>query len=582
MTDQVSNDEIKQDKNRATVALSTSETVSRYGSANAEFVKGYTGVDNELGIKLHDGLKKISEQGKGLAQKAGTSAEILVTSQNNAESKINKSDTKEIRTDDMSRQFGTNHPIADRVIFNGGEVTYTQMKFEGDPKSLVSKIVSDDGEYAKYLDPKDVCEKRMSKHLAHAEKAELKAKKADLAGNSEKAAEHRQNAIDLRKRAESNQKIGDAENIKLEVPTEQVEEIKQICRDRASSCLEEAMKAEDQALQYEQQGNMEAAAKSRSKALAKRQEAARCKKLAENVSDSGLTQEEANLAASQPLKVTAISIMRTSHRAGVEGAKIGSIVGGSISLLTNAFAVAQEKKQLGEAAKDVVLDTGKAAVVSYATTATGAAIKGVMQQSSKQSVRMLAGTNAPALAVNVVLSLGSSVKRYVNNEITAAQLLEEIGEKGAGMLSSGMMAGLGQLVIPIPFVGAAVGGMIGYTLSSMFYQSALDAGRQADTSNANLVRIREIETAARVEIEHQRDALYTFMQTEFPQLQQETAELFACIDHHDPQDTDTFAAAINSYAELMGAQLQFKNQMEFDDFMLNSDEPLQLNIPPRV
>jgi len=144
-------DEITRDRARTATALSASETVSRYGSANAEYVKGYRGVDNATGQRLAKGLKTVSQEKTGLPQKAGTSAEILATSRDNAENIINKSSQRSARTDDLSRKYGTNHPIADRVKTSEGNPTaYSQMKFEGSPKSLVDKIVSKDGDYAKY------------------------------------------------------------------------------------------------------------------------------------------------------------------------------------------------------------------------------------------------------------------------------------------------------------------------------------------------------------------------------------------------------------------------------------------------
>jgi len=268
-------------------------------------------------------------------------------------------------------------------------------------------------------------------------------------------------------------------------------------------------------------------------------------------------------------------IARTSHRAGVEGAKYGAVIGGVISLLTNAFSVAQDKKQLGEAAQDFALETVKAGALGYTTAFAGAAIKGGMQQSSNQTLRTLAGTNAPALAINICLSLGSSVKRYVTGEISEAQLLSEVGEKGAGMLSSSMMAALGQLAIPVPFVGAAIGGMIGYTLSSLFYQSALDAARGVELSRQQLARIRAIEEAARDQIAEEQAQLDSFTRREIPQLLQETQHLFAIVNDVVGGGIDDLAAAINQYATLLGKQLQFQSFEEFDDFM-NADSPLIL------
>lgn len=117
--------------------------------------------------------------------------------------------------------------------------------------------------------------------------------------------------------------------------------------------------------------------------------------------------------------------------------------------------------------------------------------------------------------------------------------------------------------------------MIGYTLSSMFYQAALGAARDVAAAKANLARVIEIETAARAEIEKQRVALDDFMRKELPELELETRELFASIARHDAGDVDAFAADINKYANLLGAQLQFKSQMEFDQFM-TTNEPLRL------
>lgn len=567
-------DEITRDKARTATALSASETVSRYGSANAEYVKGYRGVDNANGQRLAKGLKTVNQEKTGLPQKAGTSAEILATSRDNAENIINKSSQRSARTDDLSRKYGTNHPIADRVKTGEGDSTaYSQMKFEGSPKSLVDKIVSKDGDYAKYLDPAAVCEERATKHLRSAERADAKAQKYEASGNQEKAGEWRKNAADLRTRAETNREIATSE-IKIEVPSEQVEPIKQLCRDRASSCLATAEKYESDALSQELSGNLDASTELKNKARELREEAKRCNKLEEQVTDSGVSQKEASAAASQPLKTTASNILKTSHRAGIEGAKYGAAIGGAISLLTNAFNMAQEKKQLGEAALDVTTDTVKAAALGYGTAFAGSALKGSLQQSSNQTLRTLAGTNAPALAVTICLSLGSSVKRYVTGEISEAQLLSEVGEKGAGMLSSSMMAALGQLAIPIPFIGAAVGGMIGYTLSSLFYQSALEAARGVELSGQQLERVRAIESAARDSIAYEQAALNTFARHEIPQLRQETQRLFDIVSS-SASNVDDLAAAINEYATLLGKQLQFQSMSEFEHFM-NSDQPLIL------
>ena len=287
-----------------------------------------------------------------------------------------------------------------------------------------------------------------------------------------------------------------------------------------------------------------------------------------------MTTEQAIFYRKHPTIATALDMARTSHWAGMEGAKYGAAIGGTISLVQNLFALAQDKKNLDNAAIDLTVDTAKAAAIGYGSAAAGSAIKGAMQQSGKQTIRTLADTSAPALAVNICLSLGSSIKRYATGEITESQLLVEVGEKGSGMLSAGMMAALGQLAIPVPFVGAAIGGMIGYTLSSLFYQSALDAARGAKRSHEALERTRAIQAAARERIAEEQAALNAFLSREMPQLAQETQQLFSQMNDA-ACNADDLAVAVNRYATLLGKQLQFESLQEFKGFM-QSDESLRL------
>ena len=506
-------DEIRQDILRTGVALSAKEIVDRFGSANAEFIKGYRGVDHATGQTFAKSLAGISkykvssesvEMAKSnLKQQAGFSAEVASTSRDNAEAIIGGSKVRTTRSDDLP-EYGKNHNVVDRVQIRDGQIvegSKTQMKFVGNRNKLLNDIAGDDGKFSRYR------------------------------------------------------------GVKLELPSEQYEGAREFCQQRAQQLREQAQKVE-------QLGKSDVAAKLR-------REANNYEQLAEQVSDSGLTSDDALFYRTDPAVATLRDIAATSHRAGIEGAKCGALIGGCISLLSNSFAVAQGKVQVGTAMAQVGQDVAKSAAIGYGTAALGAALKGGMQQASQQQLRNMANTCAPTLVVNICLSLGSSIKRYVCGEISESELLAEVGEKGAGMLSSGMMAALGQIAIPIPFVGAAIGGMVGYTLSSIFYQSALDAAKGAETSRVNLERVQAVEAAARAQIAEQQAALDAFVRTEISQLHQETQQLFLAISVVGAGSIDHLALAINQYAGLLGKQLQFASQAEFDDFML-SEQPLRL------
>lgn len=497
---------------RAGAAMATKETVDRFGSAAAEYVKGYRGVDNQTGQRFAKGLADIATYKvnvdpkmaeNNIKQQAGFSAEVAATSRDNAEAIISGSKIRTTRSDDLAR-FGKNHNVVDRVQILDGEIlhgTESQMKFVGNRDGLFRDIAKDDGKFARYR------------------------------------------------------------GVKLELPSEQFADAK-------AFCLKEAEILRDKALKVEKLGKADVAAKFR-------REAANYEELAENVRDSGLTTDQAIKYRTNPAIETIRDIARTSHRAGMEGAKFGAVIGGSVSLIKQLLAVAQNETTMRDAASQVGQDTVIAGGIGYATAFVGTSVKGVMEQSSSQGVRTLARTSAPTLIVSVCLSLGTSVKRYVCGEIGEAELLIEVGEKGAGMLSSGMFAAVGQLAIPVPVVGAALGGMVGYTLSSIFYQSALDAAKGAEQSRINLERVRLIETQARAHLAAEQSAFDAFMAHELPQLHLETRTLFLAIDTVGDAGVDALVTAVNRYATLLGKQLQFESKAEFDAFMA-SDEPLRL------
>ncbi|MCM2479861.1 hypothetical protein [Serpentinimonas maccroryi] len=505
-------DEIDQDIVRTATVLSASETVQRYGSATSEYIKGYRGVDNETGQRFAKGLADIAKH------------------------KVN--DDPCYAAQNIKQQAGYSAEVAAtsrdnaESIISGSKVRTSRaddLPQYGKNHNVVDRAQLLDGQVIK------------------GSQSQMK-----FVGNRNKLLD------DI---ARKDGKFTRYQGTKLELPSEQFDGAADYCREQAQQRRMNAEKAE---------------AKGSSKAAFKlRREAENYDELALNVSDSGLTTEDAIYYREHPELATWRDIGRTAHRGGLEGAKYGAIIGVSISLLQSCLAAAQGKKDIGETVKDLGIDTAKAGTLGYATGFAGSAIKGGMQQSDKLFLRQAANTSAPTLVVNICLSLSGSIKRYVAGEISEAQLLTEVGEKGAGMLSSGMMAALGQLAIPVPFVGAAIGGMIGYTLSSMFYQTALDAARGADLSREHLARVRVIEAAARERINHEQAQLDEFVRREIPKLQLKTQQLLAEVSRADNCDVDTLAASINQYATLLGKQLQFQTMSEFDDFM-SSDRQLAL------
>ncbi|GAA7035101.1 hypothetical protein ID0178_03540 [Helicobacter pylori] len=67
----------------------------------------------------------------------------------------------------------------------------------------------------------------------------------------------------------------------------------------------------------------------------------------------------------------------------------------------------------------------------------------------------------------------------------------EIGEKNTKFLSGIAMGGIGQLAIPIPVVGALIGGFVGITMSKTFYDISLKTLKEAKEMHQRRIEIEK-------------------------------------------------------------------------------------------
>lgn len=494
------------------IGAGSQELVNRYGSANAEFLKGLRGIDYESGIKFDRSLMDISNYkidpngiDKSIKQHAGFSAEVAHVSKKNAEAIIDKTGSTFSRSEDIAR-FGKNHNVVDIVeITASGEQITSQMKFVSDYESLLKKIAEGNGggknDLSRYMD------------------------------------------VD-----------------RLDLPSEQAREAQEFCIKRANELRE----------------NAEEVAKAGKTDIARKlnQSADNYEELSKKINDSGISTEEAKQYRLNPKWETTKDIAEVSHRAGIEGAKFGTAIGGSISLISNIIAVKSGNKELEDALFDTATDTLKSAGVGYATGFTGSALKGAMQQSSKQFIREISKTGLPAMIVSTCLSLGKTVTSYASGEIDEKALFREIGSIANSSISTAAFSALGQIAIPIPVLGGLIGGMIGYTLTNSFYHSFLNALDEAKISEERYQFIAMRCRAAKAAMMEYQTYLDGLFQQKLIQLDRESQKLFSLLENPDIS-SDQFSQGINQFALMLGKKLEFDTQDEFDDFML-SDKHLIL------
>lgn len=489
------------------IAGALSEAVSRYGLAGAEFLKGLRGVDYETGQIFDRSLRGV------------------------AQGKLNPNYYEQ----NLKQQAGFSAEIASVSQKNA------QAIINGDNSRFLRS--EDIASYGKNHPSVDIVELINGKEHGTSQMKFV----SDYENLLKKIAK--------RNSGDKNDLSRYLDVDKLELPSEQVEEAKTYCR-------EQAQKLHAQADKVRQNGDL-------TKADNLNQQAQNFERLETKISDAGMTTDEAIAYRLNPEWETIKDIGEVSHQAGIQGAKFGAAIGGSISLVTNIIAYKSGDKELGQAVRDTGVDTLKSAGVGYGTAFTGTAIKTYMAQSTSEVVRNLSKTALPAMIVSACLATSKSIASYAKGEIDESTLMQEMGISVTGMLSSSMFATIGQIAIPIPVLGGLIGGMVGYALTNTFYQSFFDVLKDKNIAKERRKLIEMQCDTAKILAQQYRATLQEMFEQKSIELDNQTKKLFAAFN--DDLTADEFCQNINEFAKFLGKDLPIKNLQELDDIMLSND-----------
>ncbi|MDR2518435.1 MAG: hypothetical protein LBD13_03355 [Spirochaetaceae bacterium] len=502
-------------------ALAGGEVSQRYGGAVKEHLAAYGGVDNEANKTLKINLKSVSEykvnpdsKAKNFKTQAGFSAEVKETARENAERIINGDKTRVVRTDD----------VKENSQIGGHTITKNDQLYDHVTLDEHGTIIEGSGSQMKFVgkNPQEALDNLASKKC---------------------------------------EKYLDA-NAELEVPSDYYDEMKADAQARAAALRE-------QAARLRAEGKTDLADKQQAKAE-------KYEKIHKNLEKSKVSNKDALEARLHPELSTIKDAASLGHRAGIESAKAGALIGGGVSVVKNVVAMASGEKSPEEAALAVAKDTGTAAATSYVTGFGGSLIAGAMRNAENATIRTLSKTSLPAMIVSAAVEAGKTLGKYLNGEIDGTECLVELGEKGTGMISSACFAALGQMVIPIPVVGALVGGMAGYVLNSALYKHVAGALQGAKLAREERIRIEaECEEAIK-RIRESRAAMEAVI-SEY--LAGHKAVFQAAFDDMKAAlqlgDIDGFIAGANAITCKLGGKPQFNTFSEFDALM-QSSEPLRL------
>lgn len=523
-----------------------SEVVNRFGSANAQHIKGYTGYQNESGIYvkgLRDIAKSKNNSYANAKQQAGFAGEVIFESKTNAENIIKQKAERISRTDSLGTK---NHQEFDHVKTdaNGSPIldkhgNYTgtsQMKLRGE-YNLEEYIKRKKLKDPNWEPPKDLTQQKLI------EISSIKNAKKLVNGEFDKF-----------KNANT-----------LDIPTEQYEPARKYLQ-------EQQKELKKQISHLKKNGD-------NSKVVQKQEELNRVRSVEKRLRKS-VSSNDAMKARMHSLKYTVKEVHKVSHRAGLQQAKIGAILGGAISLSRQIVIMSKgEETDLKDATVNVLKDTGQAAALSYATGYSGAAIKALMERSGKEIFKNLSKSNMPAMIATATLETAKSIRRYLNEEdFDELQLLEELGEKGTGMLAGSIGAALATAVLPVVAAGTAgavvvsglvmVGGMVGYMTGSAIYASSMELLQEQRLAAEKRVLIEQLAKDAIAAMEKERQELQELINEHLTEQKNTFEVCFNGInDAITSGDHSAFKENVNSLAITFGTTLQFIDFEEFDAFM---------------
>lgn len=253
---------------------------------------------------------------------------------------------------------------------------------------------------------------------------------------------------------------------------------------------------------------------------------------------------------------------------GWQGAKSAGAMAAAMSSMNNIVAVIKGKIPPEKALENVAKDTGKAAAVSGVTTGSMAVVVRTLSGAESPFLKSLAKSKVPGQVIAAVIATGGTLKKFCKGEINTKECILELGKTGVCTVTTGYAMAVGQAVIPIPFVGAAVGAMVGAALCGGLYHDIESAIDSLERSEREYEEIKRLSEAAIAQLNRERIAFEKASQELFKQRAEAINEGFDLIIKASmDDDVDAFGTGLNTIANAFNKDIGWRTMKDFDENM---------------
>lgn len=287
--------------------------------------------------------------------------------------------------------------------------------------------------------------------------------------------------------------------------------------------------------------------------------------------------DEENAAASinSQLRQKSIeNIISTGHQAGTQVGTSAGATAVSIATIENIVQVIKGKKKPGDAIKDIIVNGGQAAVTGYVTGGGLTILSQTLSRSSSSFIQGLVKSNVPGMVVTSCMAFGNTLDRYADGKISTQVCLTELGADGLRMGAVGYSMGMGQALIPVPVVGAAIGAAVGTVMTGSLYNMLLGSLGDTDEIRRRQELICQCQEAAEQARQYRRE-LQAHMDAYFADYGQCFDEALAGIRFSFAAgDADGVIRGANQITRKVGGTVKYESVEEFKTFIDDEEEDL--------
>lgn len=278
-------------------------------------------------------------------------------------------------------------------------------------------------------------------------------------------------------------------------------------------------------------------------------------------------------------KVTINATTATVKNASIEfsDGAINSVQASAVPLMVegvnNLIKVANGDKEFSEAVKDMGKLTGEVALTGGAMKVVTTGATNLMKNSSTQLLSDIANSNQVTQIITVALILKDSTIKFINGEISGSEFFEEIGKKGVELVAGSIGAFVGQMLIPIPVLGAMIGSMITSIACGELFKSI----KSLKDHEKKVDSIERLAASALSEMRNQREILKGIVEKELKVFDDSVSSGFNKIyDSMISNNMEGFAEGLDTILSVFNETVMFKTREEFDDFFNDENAILTL------